>query len=83
MVCIKCFPPLFHQVIFTNWDTQQPSQSVKELCVEMYGTGWSRRGKWNDEYCMKDNGFICQMPAGTILVNNYTFTALPTVSIIV
>jgi len=51
------------KVIFTNWDTQQPSQSVKELCVEMYGTGWSRRGKWNDEYCMKDNGFICQMPA--------------------
>ena len=37
--------------------------------MTVHSGGYNRKGKWNDLSCMEQRGFVCQTPAGQILLN--------------
>ncbi|XP_070537637.1 lithostathine-like [Ptychodera flava] len=47
---------------YRNWDNNEPNGGTKENCVEMRD---HRDGKWNDESCEKDRGYICEQKRST------------------
>ena len=57
------------QLQFTNWAPRSPSLYLQEACVTVHSGGYNRKGKWNDLSCMEQRGFVCQTPAGQILIN--------------
>ncbi|TMW51199.1 hypothetical protein DOY81_003735 [Sarcophaga bullata] len=52
--------PTGEQFTFTNWVEKEPNNGgSKEHCVHIYGS--IRSYRWNDEWCDKKLGFICEL----------------------
>ncbi|CAK8673207.1 unnamed protein product [Clavelina lepadiformis] len=47
------------------WKPQEPSNSGKEDCIEVWVQLPLYKGRWNDNQCDKVNPFVCKKPVGT------------------
>ncbi|XP_070538393.1 lithostathine-like [Ptychodera flava] len=52
---------------YRNWDDNEPNGGTEENCVEMRD---HRNGKWNDESCDKERGYICEQKGSPMKTQN-------------